>query len=117
MIPYSAESVARGESVYEENCRKCHGIQGRGDITSGKFLEDDWGFATWPRDLTKLWTWRTSGTPYGSTEIGNDEQSRNEVIRNIYTRLSVGIPGTPMPAHRATGGLFIWYGLIVTRRA
>jgi len=102
-IPYSAESVARGESVYEENCRKCHGIQGRGDITSGKFLEDDWGFATWPRDLTKLWTWRTSGTPYGSTEIGNDEQSRNEVIRNIYTRLSVGIPGTPMPAHRATG--------------
>jgi len=102
-IPYSAESVAQGESVYEENCRKCHGAQGRGDLTSGKFLEDDWGYPTWPRDLTKPWTWRASGASYGDSEFGNDEQSRDEVIRNIYTRLSVGIPGTAMPAHRATG--------------
>jgi len=101
-IPYSVESVAKGESIYEENCRKCHGTEGRGDITSGKFLEDDWGFATWPRDLTMPWTWRASGAAYGSTEVGNDEESRDEVIRNIYTRLSVGIPGTPMPAHQAT---------------
>jgi len=100
-IPYSAESVALGESIYEENCRKCHGTQGRGDLTSGKFLEDDWGYRTWARDLTKRWTWRTSGAAYGSSGIGNDEQSRDEVIRSIYTRLSVGIPGTPMPAHRA----------------
>jgi len=102
-ILYSAESVAKGESVYEENCRKCHGEQGRGDITSGKFLEDDWGYRTWPRDLTKPWTWRTSGSPYGNTEIGKDDQTRDEVIRNIYTSLSIGIPGTPMPAHRGAG--------------
>jgi DMSO reductase family type II enzyme heme b subunit len=92
-IPYSAESIALGDSVYEENCRKCHGTKGRGNITSGKFLEDDWGYATWPRDLTKHWTWRGNGVAAA--------QSRDDVIRNVYTRLSVGIPGTPMPAHRA----------------
>lgn len=95
-IPYSAESLARGQEVFDENCRKCHGSEGRGNITSGKFLDDDWGYRTWARDLTAPWTWRT--TEAGS---GDEEQRRNETIRNIYTRLSVGIPGTPMPAHRA----------------
>jgi len=95
-IPYSAESVSLGKEVYEENCRKCHGEAGRGNITSGKFLEDDFGYRTWARDLTKPWTWRmTEGMS------GNDEQNRDETVRNIYTRLSVGMPGTPMPAHRA----------------
>jgi DMSO reductase family type II enzyme heme b subunit len=94
-IPYSAESVSLGKEVYEENCRKCHGEAGRGNITSGKFLEDDFGYRTWARDLTKPWTWRmTEGMS------GNDEQNRDETVRNIYTRLSVGMPGTPMPAHR-----------------
>jgi len=90
-VAYSEDSVAAGAAVYEENCRKCHGSDGRGDITSGKFLEDDWGFRTWPRDLTKPWSWRSAAV----------SDSRDSVIRSIYTRLSVGIPGTPMPAHRA----------------
>jgi mono/diheme cytochrome c family protein len=78
-IPYSAESVSLGKEVYEENCRKCHGE----------------AYRTWARDLTKPWTWRmTEGMS------GNDEQNRDETVRNIYTRLSVGMPGTPMPAHR-----------------
>jgi len=95
-IPYSAESVSLGEEVFLENCKKCHGVEGRGNITSGKFLEDDFGYRTWARDLTKPWTWRmTEGVS------GNDKQSRDETVRNIYTRLSVGMPGTPMPAHRA----------------
>jgi len=101
-IAYSAESVALGAEVYEENCRKCHGSQGRGDLTSGKFLDDDWGFRTWPRDLTKRWTWRASGAAYGSNVRAADERRRDEAIAGIYQRLSVGIPGTPMPAHRAT---------------
>jgi len=96
-VGYSAESVARGADIYEENCRKCHGIDGRGDITSGKFLEDDWGYRTWARDLTKHWTWRTVGVTGDRGEAG-----RNTVIQSIYRRLSIGIPGTPMPAHRAT---------------
>ena len=97
-ISYSAESLSLGKEVFLENCRKCHGVEGRGNITSGKFLEDDLGYRIWSRDLTKPWTWRmTEGVS------GYDEQSRDETIRNIYTRVSVGMPGTPMPAHRAAG--------------
>jgi mono/diheme cytochrome c family protein len=99
-IAYSPESVARGADVFEENCRKCHGEQGRGNLTSGKFLEDDWGERIWARDLTKPWTWRI--TEAFAAESGSDEARREATIRNIYIRLSVGIPGTPMPAHRAT---------------
>jgi len=97
-IPYSAKSLSLGKEVFLENCKKCHGVEGRGNISSGKFLEDDFGYRTWARDLTKPWTWRmTEGVS------GNNEQSRDETVRNIYTRLSVGMPGTPMPAHRAAG--------------
>ncbi|MDH3644346.1 MAG: c-type cytochrome, partial [Gammaproteobacteria bacterium] len=99
-IAYSSQSVARGVEVFEENCRKCHGEQGRGNLTSGKFLEDDWGERIWARDLTKPWSWRM--TEAGVAETGSDEARRDATIRNIHTRLAVGIPGTPMPAHRAT---------------
>jgi len=46
--------------------------------------------------LTQPWTWRISNIP------GNDDKSRDETIRRIYARLSIGITGTPMPAHRST---------------
>jgi len=95
-VPYSANSISLGNEIFLENCKKCHGVEGRGNITSGKFLEDDFGYRTWARDLTKPWTWRMTGSV-----SGNDQQSRDESVRNIYTRLSVGMPGTPMPAHRA----------------
>jgi len=100
-IPYSAESVALGKVVFEENCRKCHGQAGRGNITSGKFLDDDWGHRTWARDLTKPWTWRVTEA---SSEIDRAAASgarREDTIRNIHTRVAIGIRGTPMPAHRA----------------
>ncbi|MCF7982677.1 MAG: c-type cytochrome [Pseudomonadales bacterium] len=95
-IPFSDDSIARGKEVFEENCKKCHGVEGRGDITSGEFLEDDWGYRIWSRNLTTPWLWRY-------TEVaGDDADSRDQTIRNIAARLSIGIPGTPMPAHRAT---------------
>ncbi|MDH3670191.1 MAG: c-type cytochrome [Gammaproteobacteria bacterium] len=100
-IPYSAESIARGREVFLEECKKCHGEEGRGNITSGEFMEDDWGYRIWARDLTKPWTWRVTEASTESSKTANGETSRDETIRNIYTRLSVGIPGTPMPAHRA----------------
>jgi len=95
-LAYSTDSITRGADIYEENCRKCHGNDGRGDITSGKFLEDDWGYRTWARDLTKPWSWRTiaAGGDRGTAD-------RDTVIQSIYERLSIGIPGTPMPAHSA----------------
>jgi len=100
-ISYSAESVALGKKVFEENCRKCHGQAGRGNITSGKFLEDDWGQRIWARDLTKPWTWRMTEASSETDQTAHGGARRDETIRNIYTRVSVGIRGTPMPAHGA----------------
>ena len=100
-IPYSDESIASGKEIFEENCRKCHGQQGRGNITSGELLEDDWGYRTWARDLSKPWTWRVTETSSGNNQTEVDEAQRNATIRNIYTRVSIGIRGTPMPSHRA----------------
>jgi len=94
-VAFSEESLARGTKVFEDACSKCHGKAGRGNITSGKKLKDDWDNRIWPRDLTKPWTWRVSNV------AGNDPKSRDATISNIYQRLSIGIPGTPMPAHRA----------------
>jgi len=94
-VPYSEESLAKGKEAFIKSCKECHGPTGRGNITSGKKLEDDWGYRLWPRDLTKPWTWRATQ----STAV--PEKERDETIKSIYSRLSIGIPGTPMPAHRA----------------
>lgn len=93
-IPYSQESVSKGREAFNKSCKECHGSAGRGNITSGKKLEDDWGYRIWPRNLTKPWTWR-------ATEARDQESAQDKTIEAIYRRLSIGIPGTPMPAHRA----------------
>ena len=95
-IPFSESSAARGKVVFEKICASCHGLEGRGNIASAKRLEDDWDDRIWPRDLTKPWTWRMTQAS------GPEAESRDRTIRNIYIRLSIGLPGTPMPAHRAT---------------
>ncbi len=97
-IAYTPESIQLGKAAFEKSCTECHGDSGRGNIISGKQLADDWGNRIWPRDLTKPWTWRATNFTDGKTL----EESRARTIRNIYSRLSIGIPGTPMPAHRAT---------------
>ena len=89
-ISYTPESITLGWQVAADNCKECHGEEGRGNITSSTRLEDDWGNRIWPRDLTSPWTWRTT-----------NGASRDEIIRNIFTRATIGIPGTPMPALRA----------------
>ncbi len=98
-IAYSEESIAAGIKVYEKTCVQCHGDEGRGNITSGKRLADDWEYRIWPRDLTKPWTWRST-----NIDVGDETTARDQTIRNIYHRLSIGITGTPMPAHRAEEG-------------
>jgi DMSO reductase family type II enzyme heme b subunit len=90
-IAYSEDSLAKGREAYLKACEQCHGAEGRGNVTSGKRLEDDWGQRVWPRNLTQPWTWRS--VPEGA--------DRDAVVRQIYARISIGIPGTPMPAHRA----------------
>lgn len=80
-VASSPESIARGKELFHEGdrCSECHGEDGRGDAIKG--LKDDSGFRTWPRNLSKPWTFRASNDP-----------------RDIYTRISTGIPGTQMPS-------------------
>ena len=69
----------RGRQLYKDRCAECHGDEGRGDGT--KRLKDDWGGRTWPRDLTKPWTFRAGSG-----------------VDAIFTRITLGIAGTQMPS-------------------
>jgi DMSO reductase family type II enzyme heme b subunit len=89
----SDSSLKSGRKAFLANCAQCHGDDGRGNPGVDKRLKDDWGNRIWPRDLTKPWTWRITNA------AGTDSSSRDRTIANIFTRLSIGIPGTPMPAH------------------
>jgi len=75
----SIESFQRGKKLFADNCSECHGSLGRGN--GKKRLKDDFGVRTWPRDLTKPWTFRGGSAPH-----------------DIYTRITVGILGTQMPS-------------------
>ena len=78
-VKSSAESIERGKKIFLDRCAECHGEAGTG--VSIKKLKDDLGFRTWPRNLTKAWTFRGSNDP-----------------KDIFARVSVGIPGTQMPS-------------------
>jgi DMSO reductase family type II enzyme heme b subunit len=84
-VETSPESLARGAEVFKKACIQCHGEKGRGNVTSGKKLKDDWGDRIWPRNLTIPETWRW-------TRDAGD----------IFQRISAGIRGTPMPEHTTT---------------
>ncbi len=77
-IKSSEESLKKGKALFLDRCAECHGETGRG--VSIKKLKDDLAYRTWPRNLTKPWTFRGSNAP-----------------KDIYARISVGIPGTQMP--------------------
>ncbi len=81
-------SVARGRVMFEKAaCASCHGLDGKGDGPQSKdpkFLNEN-GTRAYPRDLT-------AGLFKGG---GTREQ--------IYARVYLGIPGTPMPM----GGLSV----------
>jgi len=80
-VKSSPESIARGKELFldGERCSECHGTDGKGDAI--KRLKDDNGERTWPRNLTKPWTFRASNDP-----------------KDIFARISVGIPTTQMPS-------------------
>ncbi|MBI5437927.1 MAG: c-type cytochrome [Nitrosomonadales bacterium] len=80
-IASSAESIEKGKKLFEEGdrCVECHGKSGKG--SASKRLKGDAGERTWPRNLTKPWTFRGSNDP-----------------KDIFTRISTGIAGTEMPS-------------------
>lgn len=80
-IDISDESIAAGKILFEQGdrCTECHGLEGKGDAI--KKLKNDNGERTWPRNLTKPWTFRASSDP-----------------KDIFARISIGIPTTQMPS-------------------
>ena len=80
-VSSSAESIEKGKKLYEEGdrCVECHGKSGKG--SASKRLKGDAGERTWPRNLTKPWTFRGSNDP-----------------KDIFTRITTGIAGTEMPS-------------------
>jgi mono/diheme cytochrome c family protein len=74
----SAESVARGRAQYAKVCIACHGETGKGDGVQAQ--RDDNGMPTQPRDFTR-------GIFKGGRELNQ-----------LYARMAVGMPGSPMPA-------------------
>ncbi len=92
-IPYSEESVEIGKGLYTElGCVECHGNVGRGDGSSAPTLTDEWGFQSWPANLTQGWNYRG----------GSDTE-------DIFKRFIGGIAGSPMPAFE--GDSFLHFGL------
>ncbi len=81
----SPESIAKGEKLFVKACVQCHGEKGRGNVTSGKKLKDDWENRIWPRNLTRPESWRATAT-----------------ARDVFQRISAGLRGTPMPEHTTT---------------
>ncbi len=79
-VLYSEQSVIKGKELFKkEGCPECHGENGKGD--GMKKLKDIWGTREWPRNLTKPWTYNGGSKP-----------------RNIFARITIGIPGTQMPS-------------------
>lgn len=80
-VSSSDDSIKKGKALFHDGdrCSECHGENGKGNAI--KRLKGENGERTWPRNLTKPWTFR-----------GSSEQ------KDIYARISTGIPGTQMPA-------------------
>jgi len=87
------ESTAKGKVLFEDRCSECHGMSGKGVAT--KKLKDDNGERTWPRNLTKPWTFRASNDP-NLTKPWTFRASNDP--KDVFTRISVGIAGTQMPS-------------------
>lgn len=81
-VASSPDSIAKGKEIFlkKAQCNECHGDEGRGD--GMKAMKDDiFGKRVWPRNLTQPWTFRSGST-----------------VKDIYARITTGIPGTPMPS-------------------
>jgi mono/diheme cytochrome c family protein len=77
----TAEALARSRQLYLKQCSQCHGDTGKGDGSADQ--RDDNGMPTRPRDFTS-----------GIFKSGRD-------FRQLYTRVRLGLPGSPMPAYES----------------
>lgn len=80
--PLTFDSITRGRELYQQlQCLTCHGETGAGDGFSAPTLKDSFGVPIPPRDFN-------TGSFRGGT-AGAD----------LYTRITVGLGGTPMVAY------------------
>jgi mono/diheme cytochrome c family protein len=81
--PSDSASLARGKAIFMQQCANCHGPEGLGNGQQAKELKHDSGYPVPPRNLV------------GGVFKGGGEKP------DLYTRIKLGIPGTPMPAGEA----------------
>jgi cytochrome c oxidase cbb3-type subunit 2 len=74
------ESLANGKKVFDVSCAQCHGLLGKGDGSQVEQMKNDDGSPARPKDLTT-----------GVYKAGGSKA-------DLYARLMLGIPGSPMPA-------------------
>lgn len=76
------EIIAAGREQYEAlGCVACHGPDGKGDGPSAPDLRDEWKQPAPPRNLIS--------EPFRG----------GESARDLYIRMAIGMPGTPMPGY------------------
>ena len=85
----STTNLARAHELYEGACASCHGATGKGDVDQAFF--DSEGRPTHPRD-------HTSGIFKG-----------DPAPDQLYRRIILGMPGTPMAANDWAYGDDAWY--------
>jgi cytochrome c oxidase cbb3-type subunit 2 len=78
--PVTPEFVARGKTLYAQNCASCHGEKGDGKGICSAFLIPS------PRNFTTA-HYRLRSTPTGSLPTDAD----------LFRAVSLGLAGTPMP--------------------
>jgi mono/diheme cytochrome c family protein len=92
MVPWPGSDfkpdAAVATKLYKTNCASCHGDEGKGD--GPQELVDDRG-----RSI-KAWDLTTGHFPGG------------DAPEDIFKRIRVGIPGTPMPAQKALSDSEVW---------
>ncbi len=76
-------AVTHGKEIFRVNCATCHGPEGKGDGPGVKDMKLENGRPTRPRDLA------------AGVYKGGGEANR------LFARISLGMPGTPMPDLRA----------------
>jgi mono/diheme cytochrome c family protein len=76
-VAATAESIARGQRLFQANCQSCHGPDGRGGLA----LKDSKSYPVIARDLTAPWTFRGGSEP-----------------EQIWLRITIGLAPSPMPS-------------------
>jgi mono/diheme cytochrome c family protein len=74
-----ADAVVHGREIFQKNCASCHGPKGDGKGVTNKDMKRDDGRPILPRDLARG-VYKGGGGP-----------------DRLFARVSLGMPGTPMP--------------------